>query len=235
MWYLSGQPNKTAKRLSMCLLDKNGWEDQFSITKKVLHQYSAAVDFFNSQNLDRRHKLNIVRHSVDSAIVEWHIINYFKIKENEFINVALNGYTLGDKFVEPKIPRTYKHVLHTEYQIPTTGFNLQTELDKMSNSVIIEQMNHMGLQNALKYQNSIASEEAGELTKELSKYYRYFVAGNKKKMAETRLTIIDEMFDTMYTRRYVFQSAEITKDELNKYAEIRIPEIYTREITYKGR
>ncbi len=246
MWYLSSENNLAAKKLSHELLNQNGWEDQFSVTKKVLHQYSAAVDFFNSENLNFKHKYELMRHIVDVLVVNWHIYNKFSndavdefnfdpFDSNAFMDIAIDGYTVGGEQKEGKLPRTYRKVLGRDYVKPANPFNLQKELDLARSLVLTKKIQDYGINGALKFQNSIASEEAGELTKELSKYYRTIIT-NDEDAAKLSITCIrDEMYDTLYCMPYVFTAAEINLNELNMHAAIRIPEIYAREITYKRR
>jgi methionine salvage enolase-phosphatase E1 len=236
MWhYLSGNLEKKIQVISQTLLDINGWEDQFSITKKVLHSYSSAVDFFNSANLSKGHKSKILKESVDALIVSWHPINELKIRHNELVDVALNGYVIGGVSKPGKIIRTYERILNENYVRPVGRVNLKTELDIMAKKVINKLTVSMGDKGVLKYQNSIASEEAGELCKELSKYYRQKIGNKQESMTDVRMSIIDELYDTLYTMNYVFISAGIKLEELNDYAKIRAEEIYLREIKYRNR
>jgi hypothetical protein len=236
MWhYLSGHLEKKIQTISQTLLDINGWEDQFSITKKVLHQYSGAVDFFNSANLNKGHKYGILKNAVDALIVSWHPINKLNIQHNELLDVALNGYSIDGKAHPAKIIRTYERILNESYVRPVGRVNLKNELDTMAQKVIEKQTMQMGCKNGLKYQNSIASEEAGELCKELSKFYRLNIAESHKSLVDARMSIIDELYDTLYTMKYVFLSAGIRPEELNDYAKIRVAEIYYREVKHKKR
>ena len=232
MWYLSRSNSNKIKRLSLELIAQNGWADQFIVTKKVLNQYSAAIDNVSTNGLHKVGKLYLIKNIVDALIVAQHLVNQLKIHPGEFEKIAFREHIVHGEIKEPKILRNYRRVLCREYKLPPVP-NLQKELSRMSALIMDKEMKSLGEARGKQFELCIASEEAGELAKEISKYYRFAIVNDEKGMADVRETLIEELYDMLYTMRYPIMIAKITEKELDNYADLRVPEIRAREITYK--
>ncbi len=242
MWnsivYLSRNNIVRTKELSKNLLKINNWRDQFVRTKKILNKYSAVVDDYSINGIGRtKHQASLVKATVDVLNVSYHLINYLNITADELYKIGFVGYEYtkdGEtKFQKPKIPRIYKKVLGQEYNILPTKAEVNYELDLAAYSIMANQARTMGNLAGAQHQLCIASEEAGELAKEISKYLRHSLTNNEAGMRDCRQTIIDELFDTLYTIRYVMIVSGIMTKDLNDFSRIYVPQIQSSEVIDK--
>jgi NTP pyrophosphatase (non-canonical NTP hydrolase) len=191
-----------ANKLSKQLLAQNGWTTQFTIAKKILNRYSSVADNFIVYGITD----NLIKSIVDVIIVSQHLINHLNITDDEMARACL-----------AKITRTYARVLKQEY--------IEQDINTTAKLILNHVKNELGADTGKKIQLCIASEEAGELAKEISKYQRHSLIGDNEKLATDRQNIIEELFDTLYTILYVMLIANITNNDLDKFAAARITEI----------
>lgn len=240
MWYLSEKQSFDLKNLSTNLIEKNGWMDQFIITNKVLAQLHVET---NNLLVGKLNKYNLRKELVDALIVIQHPISHLKISDQEIADIAFNHYYIDGKEKDPKIARTYRRILNIPNYKPTV--NLQFELDKMSKNVLKFQEKFYAKKDSLnssyleksgiRLQISIAASEPLELATELSNFIRlHFITGTvdakEKNIKDNRQNIIDEIYDVLYCLRYIMLVSGIDKKELQKFANLRIKDIYDREI-----
>jgi NTP pyrophosphatase (non-canonical NTP hydrolase) len=237
MYYLSdkllyGRDNRPSVRgFSEKMLEQNGWRDQFIITKKSLYKYSAAVlDFAESGLFRTTHKPELIKRIVIILITTRHLTHHLNIKPRELKQVGFTGYRQKCADCQPKIPRTFKKVFGQEYKLPDVKFNILHELNNVAEQVLEKQKQTYGEKRGMQYQLVLASEEAGELGKEISKYYRADLVGDTAGLVLLRETIVEELFDTLFTILYVMECAGITIRDLNDFARIYIPQLYSKHV-----
>ncbi|MBD5388846.1 hypothetical protein HDR63_01150 [bacterium] len=235
--YLSRQNAIRAKNLSQHLLALNGWADQFTQVKKYLNKYSVTVDDYSINGIGLATKTpDLIRAIVNVLLVSYHLVNHLHIRPRDMVRVGFTGYTVGNRPMSPKIPRVYQRLFNATYTPPTpmSRASVVHELDQTARQVLDRQTERLGnRETALRFQLCIASEEAGELSKEISKYYRLALTHQDDALGTARDQIIDELFDTMYTIRYVLISANITAREINDFARLHIPHVWAAHVADK--
>lgn len=226
MWYLSKNQSRALEKLSRDLIAKNGWIDQFAVTNRVLSEYYAQLSKWTLGKPDR---YALRKEMVDTLVVLQHPINFLSISEQELSDVALVG--VGEK--EAKIPRTYRRAAEIKDYVPTNG--LQSELAAMADAVLDYQRQTKGHEKGTKIQIYLAMEELLELMRELSRHVRFQDTKNttdckEKKLADNRTNIVEEIFDVLYTMRYVMIVQKINPKQINQLAALRIKDVRDREM-----
>ncbi|MCL2538075.1 MAG: hypothetical protein FWE52_01180 [Alphaproteobacteria bacterium] len=224
MWYLSENLSRQLEKLSRDLIAKNGWMDQFAIANKVMCQFHSELAKLNLGKPDVR---KLRKELVDTLIVMQHPINQLNISDAELHDIGFSNYVVNGVDKPAKIGRTYCRVFGDENYVPTK--DLQTELDIMAAKVMARQYEKRGIEQGTKFQIYRAMEELLELSIELSKYIRIQDTTGSAG-PENRMAIIDELYDVLFTIRYVMLALNITRDELEESVSQRIDEIYNREI-----
>jgi hypothetical protein len=224
MWYLSKNQSGKLEKLSRDLIAKNGWADQFAVTNRVM---SELFNELTKLNLGQTSRYKVRKELVDTLIVLQHPINHLKISEYELANVGL----VGDVENEAKIPRIYRRVMDITY-VPKA--DLHTELDIMAKKVMETPVKNNAYDRS-KRQIYLVAEELLELMKELSKYVRIqdtrgTTDYKEKKLSDNRAHIVAELFDILYTMRYVMLAQDITPKQINQLAAMRIKDIRDREL-----
>ncbi len=233
-YYLSEKNNNYIRELSQHLLNLNGHIDQFIRVKKILNRYSYTVDDYSVNGIGQsRYKPLLIKAIVDVLIVSQHLINHLSIKSNELYNIGFIGYKIDGNHKEPKIPRTFKKVLKQNYTLAPQKQSMTNTMGDAARKIMDKQIATMGHPRGMQFQLGIASEEAGELAKEISKFHRHTLVGDTEKIKECRASIVDELFDTLYTISYVMISANIITKDLNDFARIYVPQIMAEEVLDK--
>lgn len=234
MWYLNRELSDKLHALSVALIAENGWMDQFAITNKVLLQLHIEL---GQLNLGQPRMARLYQEIVDALIVMQHPINHLGITDAELQEIGFNKYMVGDTEKEAKIPRTYRRVLGIESYTPTG--NLHDELDKMATLVIAQQQKKRGDDKGVRFQIYRTMEELLELATELSIHVRIFdTRGStdhiERAISDNRTRILDEVFDVLYTLRYIMYPLDITTEMLNKMADERIQYVYEHKLKRTG-
>ncbi|MDR0741413.1 MAG: hypothetical protein LBF28_01415 [Rickettsiales bacterium] len=230
MWYLSKNQSYELKALSRDLIAKNGWMDQFTISNKVLLQFHIQL---GQLNLGKPNRFNILKEMVDTLIVLQHPINELKITDREIHDIAFHAYDIDGIAKKAKIPRTYERILNIQNYQPTLP--LQKELDKLAPMIIEKQKKKLGAKHGIKFQVYRTMEELLELAAELSKFVRICDTRGTadyidRKDADNRIKIIDEIYDVLFTLRYVMLPLDIKIADIRKLLDIRLQEISMREL-----
>jgi hypothetical protein len=234
MFYLSRSQFQKLSEFSRDIIEKNGWRDQFAVTNRILMENYIAITNLNMglQNT-KPSKYEMTKGIVDILIVVRHPMNILKIDPREIKDVAFKDYVCDGKTKEAKIPRIYKRVLNIDNYKPTK--DLDSELNKMASQVVESAQKKYGPEYGKKFQTNRTKEELLELARELDNYERFQSTAGSRDFAErcdsdNRMNIIDEMFDAMYTIRYLMIACNISDDAIRKLFNIRLKQVSFREL-----
>ncbi len=235
--YLSHKNSMSAKKLSQDLLDLNGWEIEFTTAKKFLNHYSAIIDDYNVNGIGfSKMQYELIRAIVNVLVVSYHLINHLNIRHHDMMRVGFTGYTIDGNTHMAKIPRVYNRILKTDFKPIGGKINMTRELDIAAEKVIQTYIKKFdNLKTAMQFQLCIASEEAIELSKEISKYYRLALTRQNDELGAIRDNIIEELFDTLYCIRYVMICDGISSADINNFARMHIHHIWASHVADKMR
>ena len=172
-------------------------------------------------------KLQITKGIVDTLIVLQHPITVLNITWPEIENIAFNEYFIDKNKKEPKISRTYKRVLEIDNYKPK--LSLQRELSILAARIVKRAKAKYGEDYGVKFQTNRTKEEFIELARELDNYERFQSTKNSADYIsrgdnDNRQKIIDEIFDVLYTIRYIMTAQNIKTKDIVKLFEIRFRE-----------